>query len=351
MATTIKEIARLAGVSIGTVDRAIHNRGRINPEVAERIRKIAEELDYRPNAIAQGLSARSRRFRIAVILHRKNLDSFFMDVLHGIEVCKTEVSQSGVEVDVFYGEDFSPASQLQLLDEAEAGQYNAIVLVPINDGAIKAKINALHQKGVPVVLLTNIIDGCDYLSFVGCDYTRSGQIAAGLLNLIQPSEGQLLYLSPPFQMLGHVLRAEGLKQHLQDCYPHIRLCGICELAGSDIRDYQITRRALEADPDVSLIVCPGAGSSGHMEAIAEFPFARRPKIISYDYSESTDRYIREKLITATLVQHPQRQGYLAVKTAASQLLDPLHFSVQQFQYLPIKIFFLENLDDIDNWAV
>ena len=49
MAGTIKEIAERAGVSRGTVDRALNNRGRIKPEVAERIMAIAKELDYHSN--------------------------------------------------------------------------------------------------------------------------------------------------------------------------------------------------------------------------------------------------------------------------------------------------------------
>ena len=46
MAVTAQQIAELAGVSRGTVDRALHNRGRVNPEVAARIQRIAEELGY-----------------------------------------------------------------------------------------------------------------------------------------------------------------------------------------------------------------------------------------------------------------------------------------------------------------
>lgn len=48
MAGTIKEIAEKAGVSRGTVDRALNNRGRINPEVAEKIKTIAKEMNYVP---------------------------------------------------------------------------------------------------------------------------------------------------------------------------------------------------------------------------------------------------------------------------------------------------------------
>ena len=53
---TIKEIAALAGVSRGTVDRVLNDRGAVNPETAEKIRKIAKELDYKPNRAGLVLS-------------------------------------------------------------------------------------------------------------------------------------------------------------------------------------------------------------------------------------------------------------------------------------------------------
>lgn len=48
MAVTLAEIAALAGVSRGTVDRALNDRGRVDPKVAARVRRIAAERGYRP---------------------------------------------------------------------------------------------------------------------------------------------------------------------------------------------------------------------------------------------------------------------------------------------------------------
>ena len=68
MAVTAQQIAELAGVSRGTVDRALHNRGRVNPEVAAKIHKIAAELGYKPNLIGQALVKSRREFKLGAIL-------------------------------------------------------------------------------------------------------------------------------------------------------------------------------------------------------------------------------------------------------------------------------------------
>ncbi len=51
----IKEIASLAGVSIGTVDRVLHNRGRVSADTIKRVEEIAAQIDYKPNIMAKSL--------------------------------------------------------------------------------------------------------------------------------------------------------------------------------------------------------------------------------------------------------------------------------------------------------
>ena len=55
---TIKEIARIAGVSRGTVDRVLNNRGGVNSDTAQRIRQIAQSTHYVPNLAGKNLAAK-----------------------------------------------------------------------------------------------------------------------------------------------------------------------------------------------------------------------------------------------------------------------------------------------------
>ena len=63
----IKDIARALGISIGTVDRAIHGRGGISPITNERVLKMAQTLGYKPNLAARFLKA-PRQVRVAINL-------------------------------------------------------------------------------------------------------------------------------------------------------------------------------------------------------------------------------------------------------------------------------------------
>lgn len=345
MSVTIKKIAQLAGVSTGTVDRALHDRGRVNPQVAQRIRQIAEELNYQPNAVAKSLSIRSRKLKIAVILHIETSNAFFDDVIAGILRGKEEIRDFGIAVELYRCANFDPVAQLALIEKALEDGASAIAIVPIHDARVQQRLDALTAEGFPVVFLTNIIENANYLSFVGCDYRLAGKITAGLLNLLQPQGGRLLLFSPSFQMYGHTLRAQGLQTQLETEYPAIALQRTVELTGDDIRDYQITRAALEEFPETDLIVCPGASGSGNLQAMADLGYFGRAKIVCYDYSEKIDAMIRSGRIQASITQCPQEQGYLAVRT----LFDYLSAGKMPAfpnNYVRMRILLKENLSEI-----
>ena len=115
MAGTIKEIAEKAGVSRGTVDRALNNRGRVNPEVAERIFEIAREMNYQPKR-KKKVYNQGKKIRIGVITQLAK--SSFVKTIHaGIDKAEQELEEFGVEIIRKQIDGVSEDAQLEALEE------------------------------------------------------------------------------------------------------------------------------------------------------------------------------------------------------------------------------------------
>ena len=116
MAVPEQQIAEPAGGSRGTVDRALHNRGRVSPEVAARRQKIAEELGYRPNSIGQALVRARQDIRLGAILQSAETPTM-QDVAAGARQAAEELRDSGLEVELREVQGRDTAKVLRRIDE------------------------------------------------------------------------------------------------------------------------------------------------------------------------------------------------------------------------------------------
>lgn len=308
MAITMKDIALRTGVSIGTVDRALNHRGRINPEVAAKIRKVAEEMGYRPNSVAKSLAIRNKRLKIAVVLHIQRNNNYYEEVEAGIRDAEQDIFDFGIQLTIYRSMGFDPEDQLRQLDLAVSNGANAIVLVPIDDSRIRTRVTQLQQSGIPVVFLTNFMDQISVFASVRCDYLRSGQIAAGLLRLLAREPGDVLVFSNSFSMLGHRRRVEGFRTQLALSCPALTLQQVVELPEGELDSYQTVKDAITAHP-CRYVVYSGNAKAG-IRAIQEaaYPISS----IFYDLSSATRDALCKGLIDAVIFQNPRQQGYRAV---------------------------------------
>ena len=109
--TRIKDIAGLAGVSIGTVDRVIHERGEVAEKTREKVKQILKETNYSPNVMAQVLKSR-KGFHLVSLLPEPSEDNFFWEkhpagINRAIEELDLfHVTLTQITFDMFNEEDF-----------------------------------------------------------------------------------------------------------------------------------------------------------------------------------------------------------------------------------------------------
>jgi LacI family transcriptional regulator len=344
--TTIKDIAELAGVSVGTVDRALNNRGRISPEVKKRIKSIAENLNYRKNKVAKSLANRKLNLKIAVVLHIHS-NEFWSEVLQGIERAQSEIVDFGIGMEVYHCKMFDPEDQLRLIDKAIEEGANAIVIVPINHPEIIKRLHRLNEENIPFVLLASVLEDVKCLSAVRCDYARSGWMAGGLLRLIaggEPGGAKVLAFFPSFSMLGHRQRMESFRMYLEKHCPKVSLEKIIELPGDRFDTYRIVREELSSHPQVNHIVYNGIHSEAGIKAIEDSE--RQIKSIFFDFPPPTKQALIEGKISAAILQQPEQQGYRAIMV----LFDYFTANVIPPDLTIVKsyILFKESLEEVPN---
>ena len=184
MAVTIKQIAEVAQVSRGTVDRALNHRPGVKAEVAARVRRIADDLGYKPDVAARSLaSKRYVRKKIGILLCSEG-NPFFEDVLQGINNARQELNHLGVESEVKSIKGFDAQAQIEKIEEFVREGVNGIVLTPVNTPEVAEALNRVIADGIHIVTINTDIPGVKKMAYVGCDYVTGCCVGGELLGMM-----------------------------------------------------------------------------------------------------------------------------------------------------------------------
>ena len=158
MSVTIKQIAELANVSRGTVDKVLNNRPGVKAETKAKILQIAKELNYQPNFLGKALVQSKEPTKLGIIL-TPDYNPFIQAILKGIRQATDEFSPFGLKIDVKMLTTLDAPELVSLLNEMSITGYNGIAVFPIDDPQVKSKLNQLADKGIVVMTFNSRIDG------------------------------------------------------------------------------------------------------------------------------------------------------------------------------------------------
>ncbi|MGN0297803.1 MAG: LacI family DNA-binding transcriptional regulator [Lachnospiraceae bacterium] len=336
---TIKELANLAGVSRGTVDRVLNKRGGVNSDTEARIWKLVEETGYKTNDVARALSGQKNKIRIGVILNG-NGNTFFNDVITGVEVQASHLQSFGCEV-LIQNVKATPESQLISIEKLLQQDIGGLVISPCNDFSIAARINQLvSDYGIPVITVNTDIESCGRLCYVGSDFFRSGQTAAGLIGLITGGTGSIGILSGYENILCHSERIRGFQECLQRKFPQMQIVEIRENEDDELESYIQTREMLQHHPEIDAIFFAAGGVYGGCRALREH--TKPIHAICFDLPEKTKEMLQNGTISAAICQEPITQGMKSVELMY-QYLSHRILPEKEYFYLDLNIKIAENI--------
>ncbi|MFN8240192.1 MAG: LacI family DNA-binding transcriptional regulator [Bacteroidales bacterium] len=341
----MKDIAKLSGVSIGTVDRVLHNRGEVSDKTRKKVLKITRDLNYTPNLMAQALKTR-RRYNLVSLLPESTPENSFWDK-HPVGMVKAmselepfPVNLAQVTFDMQNEEDFQEKTGLVLKMKPEG-----VILAPIFKSQSISFCQSLHKQNIPFVFVDGYVPETSFLSYTGENVFQSGRVAGQLTEMVTPPGKDILIvnIAKNLQNVHHLSnRTNGFMSYFpgnnKNKGKKINL-NIPDLSPKTISSLLV--RTFSRNPCIASVFITGSKSfiiASHLKSAG----IRDVNIIGYDLLDTNVSCLKSGEIKFLIGQRPEEQTYRGIKKLFEFL--SLNKIPEKIEYLPIDVVTSENVD-------
>ncbi|MCJ7468548.1 MAG: substrate-binding domain-containing protein [Maribacter sp.] len=314
MSTGIKQIAKLANVSIGTVDRVLHKRAGVSKSTEKRVLKIIKETGYIRNTTASRLKLASiKKIYYAILIPvTKHKWNYWKLPKKGITKAVEELKELGVTAD-FY--EFSDASSF--IDQSKAifkKAYDAIVTVPFFREASNDVLKKAKAKKIPVVFLDTEIALNEAAHFIRQNSHIAGMVAGRLLHGLVGNTGDYFVVNIINEKGIHannIQRENGFKAYFKTINETVSIQTINYILNDEFKVTGEMENWFKSDNTKGIFV---TNSKSHLlPKILQQYNVGKTFMVGFDLNKRNLKFLKNDEIDFLINQQPEYQGYAAIK--------------------------------------
>jgi LacI family transcriptional regulator len=347
----IIDIAKMAGVSIGTVDRVIHNRGRVSKEKLEKVKAILEQVNYTPNIIARSLVSQ-KSYKLIALIPSFAENEYWMYVAQGIIKAAEEVRAYGVVIEPHYFNQYDKASFDRAIETIKNIEFDGIVIANFFYTSVITLSEFLDEEGIPYVYIDADIDGRHPLAYYGTNSYDSGAIAAQLM-LDRIEKHQNILISKIYyqqdELSNQVLnREKGFMEYLHQAHFSGKIVEARLRVEDPMYNFDTLDQIFQQHSIDSLAGAITFNSSCHI--LANYLKERNIQniyLIGYDLIEKNRALLKEGMIKLLIGQRPELQGFNSIKALTNKII--LGTDPERINFMPIDLLIKENVDYYKNF--
>ena len=310
MKVTLKQIAEIAGVHRSTVDKVLHDREGVSDEVRKKVKKIIDELGYKPNIIGKALACQNKPLSIAVVLLKFDA---LEEIKAGMEEAYNEYRNFGLEIEYYLTSNSDESEQLNIIKLLKNKKISGMIISPLNSASIKNAINDMVDNGINVMTINSDIPESKRLCFVGQDMMMAGRVAGELMGEILNGHGKVAIITSSIYLLCSSGRKIAFETIVSNRYPNIEIVRVVETYEKKMTAFQETLSLLKTVNDLSGIYITCGNVSEIAKAVKLMNKDKEIKIISFDLYPEVVELVKEGVINFTIGQDLFNQGYKSVK--------------------------------------
>lgn len=342
---TIKDIALIAGVSRGTVDRVINNRGHVAEDVAHRIMKAANELGYEKNLMASSLAS-MKTYRIAIVSPDPASDIFWAQPRKGIIDALGLFKHYGIRAEFFDFNIMDKTEYCMQMENALFSRPDAILTAPAFTTESLEYLQQAEKYNIPFITINTEISHPGILCYVGQNSFNSGFLAGRLFQLqLKPGE-EIIALN-----LGHTLtnaqhysdKISGLQTYFDNHNMNNNNVFFYEFVDfsdeSKLKKFWLSIQSNH--PRMKGIFFTNSRAYKIINLMSENDH-KKYNIIGFDMIDPNIKLLKENKIDFIINQNPILQGYLGIMNFVNHFI--LKKEIRPTQYLPLDIVLKENVD-------
>lgn len=297
---TTRDVAREAGVSVTTVDRALNGRAKVREETMRKIAQAAHRVGYHARGLLErNLDVALPEMTFGFLLSKKSQE-FYQNLERAIERAVAARSDVRGRAVVRYAPSQSPEDFARALEGL--AQCDAIAASAVNHQLLSRVVADLKNQGVPVFSMLNDFAQGVRRNYIGMNNMKVGRVAAWMITKTVPQPGKLAIFVGGNRWHGHDLREVGFRSFVRDNAPAFSVLDTLVNLETRQLTYEATLDLLQRHPDLKGIYVAGGGMEGAIAALRELhPTPRVALVINEVTKESsaalTDGYAHMAICT------------------------------------------------------
>ncbi|MEQ8340404.1 LacI family DNA-binding transcriptional regulator [Marinovum algicola] len=298
---TVHDVARVANVSLSTVDRVLNGRTGVRAATEERVRTAMKQLGYERDIMAANLS-RKRNYAIHFVIP-DGPNSFMRNLAAELETHAQVALRDRTEISVSLVPPFDGRGLAAALRRAREAKVDGVVMVATESAEVRQAVLELRAAGIQVVTLVSDLSASARGHFVGIDNVAAGRTAAGLLGrFCQARPGRIAIVAGSMLVRDHVERRLGFEQVMHADFPTLEVLAPVEGGDEAARVDRLLTDVLQAYPDVVGVYSLGGGNRGLRKALDRIDAADRPRVVVHELTEQSRTALQDGVFDAVLQQ-------------------------------------------------
>ena len=336
---TINDVARVAGVSLATVDRVLNERAGVRSITIGKVHEAVAQLGYVRDAAAANL-ARQRSYRLVFIVPDTS-NGFVLALQRELAEQSARLIHERTIIECVPVSPFEPTAVIEVLDQLHARGVDGVAVFGPVSPAVNDAVQRVSDQGIAVVaLVADLPDSvCDH--FVGIDNVAAGRTAAKLLGRFMAGSGRILVITGSHLARDHVERLKGFNEVMSEEFPALKV--VTSIEGHDDNDLiqDLLPSVFTNYPDISGIYSAAAGNRGLIRHLQQTDRRNDFMIVAHELTETTRAALRNGVFDAVISQdsgHLVRSATRLLKATA----DRIPFDKTQ-ERIRIHIYLRENM--------